>query len=513
MTNFAVIEVVVFKYINFVLMKRLLFFSLMIIPLMPFAQGLNAIYSFTSYNVPSKSPYVEVNLSIDAKSVKYENVEEKSEGKVEVVLVIRKDTNIVYAQKRILNAILSNDNNASIFDLQRIGLENGKYYANFEIKDMNTDAEALIILDSFIVDYQKNIIAVSDVQLIDSYTKSNSQNIRSKNGYDIIPYLFDAVPESKNQITYYAEIYNADKQFGLDNNYILSVCLEDLNTGKKFESIQKIIREQAKEVSVVMGNLNIEELPQGGYYLLVEARDANNILYAYKKIPFVRYSSKQVDNMISALPSDAFVNGISEKDIDEYLYCLLPIATETQKGFLNHGVKKAGLEEKKIFLFNFWRMINADNPAAEWKYYMDNVDYVNKKYSTKIKKGYQTDMGRIYLVYGKPDHIVDEKFKTTGGIKRRTLSDKLANPDAEDASADGVAYQPYQIWKYSKTPYGEMNKSFVFYAKQNNLMEYFLLHSNAKGELFDMYWENKLTRNLLPEGVEGEAGVQFRRGY
>lgn len=44
-------------------------------------------------------------------------------------------------------------------------------------------------------------------------------------------------------------------------------------------------------------------------------------------------------------------------------------------------------------------------------------------------------------------------------------------------------------------------------------MEYFLLHSDAKGEPFDRFWENTLSRGLLPEGVEGEAGIQFRKGY
>ena len=76
---------------------------------------------------------------------------------------------------------------------------------------------------NFEINYPKNQIAVSSVQLIDSYKKTTSQNIRSKNGYDLIPYLFDAIAENKNTLTYYAEIYNAEKEFGKDSTYAISV--------------------------------------------------------------------------------------------------------------------------------------------------------------------------------------------------------------------------------------------------------------------------------------------------
>lgn len=494
-------------------MKRLFFLSIIsLLPIISFAQGVNAIYSFTTYNIPTKSPYVEVNTSVDGRSISYvKNSEGKDAGLVELVLIIKKDSSVVYVQKRDLNVIKSNDN-SSIIDIQRIGLENGKYVARFEIRDKNTKAQPLTIEDNFEVNYPKNQIAVSDVQIIDSYTKPIEQSIRTKNGLDMTPYIFDALPESKKQITYYAEIYNSDKQFGKDSNYVISVIIENIRTGKKFEAIQKIKREQAKEVTIVMGNLDIEQLPQGSYYLVVEARDKKNILYAYNKIAFFRYSNI-TEKLISDIPANAFVNNISEKDINEYLYCLIPIAGESQKTYIKKTTDTSSLEAKRYFLYAFWRNINPENPTGEWRNYMNEVEYVNKKYTTRIKKGYETEMGRVYLVYGKPDILIDEKFKATSGMRKRTTADKVSNIDAVNLSPDAVSYMPYQIWKYKRTPYGETNKGFVFYAPHNNLEEYQLLHSDAKGEPFDYYWENRLTRGSLQEGVEGDAGVQFRRGY
>ena len=494
-------------------MKRLLFLSIIILlPIITFAQGINAIYSFTTYNIPNKSPYVEVNTSIEANSISYvKNSEGKDAGLVELLLIIKKDSSIVYVEKREIKAIKAKDN-SSIVDIQRISLENGKYVARFEISDKNKTSQPLTIEDNFEVNYPKNQIAVSDVQIIDNYKKTTEQNIRSKNGLDLTPYLFDALPEIKNQVTYYAEIYNADKQFGYDSNYVVSVIIENIRSGKKFEGTQKLKREQAKDVTVVIGNLDIEKLPQGSYFLVVEARDGKNILFAYNKIAFYRYSKLNAIER-SSIPADAFVNNVSEKDINEYLYCLLPIASESQKGYIKRSTDTASIEDKKFFLYAFWKGINPENPNGEWRNYMNEVEYVNTKYSTKIRKGYETDMGRVYLVYGKPDVLIDEKFKSTSGMRKRTTADKSANREASDESAGAVSYMPYQIWRYKRTPFGEANKGFVFYAPQNNLMEYFLLHSDAKGEPFDYYWENRLTRGSLEEGIEGDAGVQFRRGY
>ena len=489
-------------------MKRLFFILVMaILPFVSFAEGLNAIYSFSTFNIPSQKPYVEINTSIQAKSLIYMN----NEATIEFTLLIIKDSQIVYVEKRDLKATQANSE-ASIIDIQRVSLDNGQYSARFELKDKNTSMTPLVIEDNFEINYPKNQIAVSSVQLIDSYKKTTSQNIRSKNGYDLIPYLFDAIAENKNTLTYYAEIYNAEKEFGKDSTYAISVVLESIKTGKKFEAIQKIKREKAREISVEIGNLDITSLPQGGYYLVVEARNKNNILYAYSKTAFYRYSNVD-NNLQSTIPSDAFVNMISKDEIDENIYCLIPIASEAQKTFILKHMKTSSIDDKKHFLYVFWRGINPENPNFEWQSYMKEVKIVNEKYSTKIKKGYETEMGRVYLQYGKPDVVIDEKFKATSGMRKSTLANQALNPLNAEFSQDAISYMPYQIWKYHNTPYGEVNKGFVFYAPQNNLMEYFLLHSDAKGEPSDVDWETRLTRGNMPEGMSGEAGLQFKRGY
>ncbi|MDR0971103.1 MAG: GWxTD domain-containing protein [Bacteroidales bacterium] len=495
-------------------MKRIAAFLFLILSFsFAFSQDVNAIYSFTSYNTPNNKPYIEINISIDANSVEYKlnSSSKKEEALIELMVVINSDSTTLYAEKRDIKAEKTPNAN-SILDIQRVSLKNGKYSVMISIDDKNSPKEKIIVNDSFSINYPENTIAVSGVQIVEQYNKTTQRNIKTKMVGDITPYLFDAISKTQNQIIYYAEIYNADKLFGKDSLYILSVSIDELSTGKKVEGFQRIKRERAKNITPAFGELDITLLPQGSYYLSVEVRDGKNILYAYSSTAFTRYSDLQTKED-DTLPYNAFVYKIDQKDIDENINCLEPIANATDKEMIKIIVKSKDENEKRHFLYTFFRRINPENPEGEWKNYMENIDYVNKTFSNPIRKGYQTDMGRVYLQYGKPDILINEKFKATSGARPRTIADQVAGGESYDFPADGVSYMPYQIWKYKKTPFGEVNKGFVFYAPQNNLSEYFLLHSNAKGEPFDPYWEHRLTRNVLPEGVEGEAGVQFRRGY
>src|SRR5574344_796810 len=499
-------------------MKRVIFILLAVflMPFMGFGQTVNAIYSFLTYNIPSSKPYVEVNTSIDGSSVKFSsNNNGEYEAKVELTLVIKKDSTIVYVQKRELKAKLDAKNTkqkpASLIDIQRISLDNGEYTAAFTIVDKNSGAKQ-DKQDHFSVNYTKDI-SVSDVELVSSFTKTKKNNISTKNGWDIIPYLFDAVDEKTNSISYYAEIYNADKQFGKDSNYLITIGLENASTHNKYEEAQSAKVQKADAVTPVLGSLDITDLPQGTYNLVVEERGEHNVLYAYNKTSFYRYSSK-IDDMLSGdIPSDAFVYSIKKEDIDGCIRPLTPIASVAQKSFIRNSLDTSTMQEKQYFLYKFWLSINPTNPKGEYENYMKDVAWVNSHFATKIKQGYETDRGRVYLMYGKPDVLIDERFKSTSGMKKRTIGDQMSNQTATNTGIPAVSYMPYQIWRYNRTPFGESNKGFVFYAPQDNLSDYILLHSDAKGEPFDFYWEWRLSRKTLPEGDEGEAGIQFRRGY
>ncbi len=492
-------------------MKKIIVFLLLALPYILSAQGLNAIYSFYTFNSQNGN-YVELCTSIDLNSVVYN----QNNAEVELTTLICKAENteeVVYVDKRNIKSGAKDANNQVMLDIQRAKLTNGNYVLYLSFKDKNSTQPAVEVRDVIRMNYPENELMLSDIQIINTPKKSSTQASNVKNGYVIEPYMFDVIAKDNNILNYYVEIYNADKYFGNDSLYALTTVIENFTTNRKVEGIMRAERMKSKSTSVIIGNIDLSELEEGSYYLTIEVRDANNILHAYKKEAFFKESDKKPTYDQIGIPKDAFVLQFSDKELDENIEVLYPIATEYVKEFIDKELKNSTKEVKMYFLYSFWQAKNADNPQKEWQDYRNRLDFVNKKFTTNIKKGYETDMGRIYLVYGPPSNIIDEKFKGSSGFKRRTRADYEATPELERDNPDGVTYLPYQMWRYDHTPFGESNRTFVFYAPQNDMAEYFLLHSNVRGEKQDMYWESVLSRHTLPEGVEGDAGVQFRKGH
>jgi len=88
------------------------------------------------------------------------------------------------------------------------------------------------------------------------------------------------------------------------------------------------------------------------------------------------------------------------------------------------------------FFFSFWVTRNSNDPEREWLRYYEVVKLVNNTYKSSIKKGYETDQGRVFLQYGAPSTI---------------------SFDYHDPSA-----YPYIIWQYEKVN-NQNNRKFIFY--------------------------------------------------
>jgi GWxTD domain-containing protein len=94
------------------------------------------------------------------------------------------------------------------------------------------------------------------------------------------------------------------------------------------------------------------------------------------------------------------------------------------------------LESMKSFLFTFWQTRNPADPETAWRKYMEQVAYTDSEFGSRVKRGWQTDRGRVYLQYGKPN----------------TRIERPNNPD----------YYPFEIWHYYETN-GMHNCKFLFY--------------------------------------------------
>ena len=97
---------------------------------------------------------------------------------------------------------------------------------------------------------------------------------------------------------------------------------------------------------------------------------------------------------------------------------------------------------------------------------------VNDEFGTKLKKGYETDRGRVYLQYGPPNKLVD-------------------------VPSEPNAY-PYQIWFYYHI--GNFNnRKFVFYNRDLSSNDYVILHSDMTGEVYNRQWDLDLHLRTNPK--------------
>jgi GWxTD domain-containing protein len=206
-----------------------------------------------------------------------------------------------------------------------------------------------------------------------------------------------------------------------------------------------------------------------------------------------------------------------EAQLNEYIEALAPIANEVERRDIYDIINRPGLEEKQLFLYKFWARREPLNAEGAWRQYKTRIDYVEKNFSWPKTKGIHTDRGRVYLQYGAPDYVRDEKnfvsMRNMGGGVTIIRSDEAVGLEDHQVARQGqIFYLPYQLWRYNNLPGDDANRCFIFWDEFRSGF-YKLLHSNAKGEVRDMFWERRLSQLQLEEGVQGEVGDQFERGY
>ncbi|MBR5028869.1 MAG: GWxTD domain-containing protein, partial [Bacteroidales bacterium] len=250
-----------------------------------------------------------------------------------------------------------------------------------------------------------------------------------------------------------------------------------------------------------LGTMDLSKVPSGNYNLVVEVVNTNNDLLLFRKFPFQR-SNPTIDAQQEQYSSIEYTDSNFATQITDsskllyYVKGLWPVANAEERSYISH-CEKLTVHENHYFLYMFWAKRDDKDPAAAWEEYRKNLLLVEKEYGYGKTPGYNTDRGRVYLQYGPPNYIIDERHK----VSVRNLQ-----------TQGQITYYPYQMWRYDMLPADEPKRMFVFFDEFLS-GDFKLLHSNARGEVQDMLWERRLSRNLLEEYVQGEAGMQFERGY
>jgi len=442
------------------------------------AGNLWAFLTYATFNSP-EGPYIETYLSVAGNSVKFvKNDHGKFQATVNILMTFKQENQIKAFKKYELNSSEIGDTLNTDFhfiDQQRFAIPNGTYDFEIQLADKNKTAAPVPYTQSITIDFPADKPSFSDIELVQSYKKAENPSALTKSGYDLIPYTYTFYPEKESRLSFYSELYNTNKSTGTDQKFLLTYYIESFESNVKLTSYIRSKKESSKTVNALLSEISIDNLPSGNYNLVIEARNQQNELVASKKLFFQRMNPKATIALSDIGATDVantFAEKITNKDtLKEYINSTYPIANGIEKSFIRESVKKADLRIMQQFFYSFWLNRDEKNPELAWSNYNEQVKKVQYNFGTPVKKGYQTDRGRVYLEYGPPN----------------TRSD---NQNMEPSN------YPYEIWQYYTLNNNQRNRKFVFYSPDMVTSDFILLHSDATGEINNPRWKIDLRNRI-----------------
>ncbi|MBR1766636.1 MAG: GWxTD domain-containing protein [Bacteroidales bacterium] len=505
-------------------MKRLVILLLAIVSICgssAVAQGnMSAVFSYsTFYSSQQGTPYVETYLSFDAWTVHFAQQDNGAyRATVEVSIIVQQGDSICFFKKYDLNSpsVGSLDElDFNFIDLQRFPLKNGIYDLRLSLRDKGTEDAPAEVEEKLAIYYDNTHPALSSLQMMSAATPTQHENLFSRGGYDMEPYVSDFFPEQVEQLNFYYEIYNIDRELGR-KPFLATAYIEQQETGTRYDVAISRLRKYSAAMVPVYASLDIKDLPSGNFNLVVELRNSENQLMLYKKLPFFRSNPGVKDLEMSDFANTFAGVYNDEGQLNVYLDALYPLASKYERQVVDDLIHRQGLEEKQAFLYRFWHERYPLNAETEWLKYKERIDYVQVRFSYPHTPGIHTDCGRVYLKYGPPDFVRDEKnFVSThapSGLHQESTDITTRAPDEEERGSGHIYYLPYQLWRYNKLPNDDPDRVFLFWDEQRSGY-YKLLTSSARGEVRESGWERRLCRGQLPENTVGEVGQQYNRGY
>jgi len=464
-------------------MKKLISFILITFCITPvFAKNLAAFFSYSTFDIPDQTPYLETYLKVIGNTVNFVPGKENIvNGQIEVQWIIKSGEKIIHYDKYNL---LSPDVSAhdsiipNFIDQQRLNLPGGEYDIELSIKDKNSDSKETTLKQKIKIGFPNDTLSISDIELIETYLKTETTGKFTKSGYDIIPYVNSYYPKEISNIKFYAEIYRTNVSPA--DGYLVRYYLSNKETNKTVDNYMVSLKQSPKKINVIMGDFVISDLPSGNYFLNIEVRNRRNELIAFNQAFFQRSNERNkplVTADISAIDiTNTFVTSYVNADsLVDFIACLYPISTILETEIAQNQMMQKDVRSMQQFIYYFWTKRNAEDPEKAWLDYKLEVSKVNTSYTSRITKGYDTERGRVYLQYGPPNTITEDKDSPT-------------------------AY-PYEIWHYYKLK-NQTNRKFVFYTTERSANDYRLLHSDAIGELQQPGWELKLHSRSQQFGID-----------
>lgn len=416
-------------------------------------------------NEGKDQPYIEFYFDFDGTSLTTFTENETPFIGSEILITLIKNNQIIGYKK--VKAMFpwntKEDQQQNCSAIERIPVENGNIQIEIEMSDLGmVEQQKSVLKDEIqIINLNKGAF-VSDIVWVKASIPSKEPNAFTKGAVDILPLISDTRFAEENEMEFYAELYNTDLYF-LQDPFIVQYSVFDLKNNM-IPGLSRIKRESGKSVIPVLGKLNISNLSAGEYVFKIEIKDKSNQVVASKERKFFRKSNANNEATSAASIDLTFVQQFRDSiELFEHIRSLTPIAQGNEKNIIIEILPSYKLNQMQGFMYQFWYKRNPISPELAWTDYKKEVMACNNEFGTAIKKGWETDRGRVYLQYGKPSTRV------------------VRNHDPD--------YWPFEIWHYYQTNNNLHNKRLLFYNTTLN-GDFELLHSDISNEITNFDWKN-----------------------
>ncbi len=427
-------------------------------------------FDYAQFEYDSSSNFIEFYYSFNQSSLTINHTDtlDFTQGILHVTikdtltgeLKIDKDWLISYAVNDSLNA------NKTLIGVIVFVLNEGTYKCDIIGRDALDPKRKRLITEVLKVKPFSDLrFSISDIQLASNIIQgsNNTSSIFYKNTLEVMPIPNSIFGVKQPVLFYYTELYNLANS---NSKGLLQLSKKVFNSrGQIVNSGSKLIS-RSLDSRVEVNTVMTYKLPTDTYTLILSLIDsvANYGVSSAKKF-FVYNPAVAYVDTFPKLESSIIVGmfGVmSIEELDDFYKKSKYIASIPE---IEKYEVLTSENAKRKFLTDFWKARDED-PSDDINHYLK--DYMRRlkeskhKYKELSKEGWQTDRGRIYLIYGEPSDI--------------------------DRYPNQTETRPYEIWRYNEI---EGGVEFIF-GDVTGFSNYQLLHSTKRGELRDDRWQRRI---------------------
>lgn len=428
-------------------------------------QAVEFFVDYATFKAPEDDLFLEVYLLIPRQQLSFVESDtlDRYEAQAFVQVGLAQNDSVKHLDRWPINDAVDDVDEVTetqnLPDIATFQIPPGEYELIAQVIDVKGNKRGTFREPISVRSFGEEELEISDIEFASIIQPTDEPSIFTKVERNIVPNASLTYGVNMPVLYSYAEVYNMEYPSDADS-FEVQYSVLDLNNAE-VKSPQTLVKKKAGESSVDIGGLNIVGLQSGIYFYRVRVTDleTGNVATRSKKF-YVYKPGERLQASGVGSPSQNYA-GMGEDELDDVFDTLSPILTNREK----RNYKRAGIEGKRNLLAEFWDSRDPDPSTSINELQIEygrRLEHVDQTFGNQQTDSYNTDRGRVYLIYGEPDEV-----------ERNPLS---------------VDIKPYETWYYHSVQGGV---EFIFVDK-TGFGVYELVHSTARNELYDPNWQRFL---------------------